>query len=311
MIPRVTDVDLPLGSQRSWRQSLLSHLVRPVHRHCPGYGGTNLLEQDWDNLFILDACRADLFEEVTTREEFDRYRTVTSLGSHTGEWGRETFANRAYGDTVYVTANPYASRTAAESVHAIREVWHDSFDESLRTVLPEAVASAARQAHADHRDKRLVIHFMQPHHPFVQDEELREYSNWDIEKADDEEATIERPHDPFDALEMGIINRDRLWNGYRDNLELVLDHVWGLADELGGRTVVTSDHGNLLGERAWPVPIRLYGHPRGARSESLVTVPYAVLEGTRREVVAGSVGTSTTADDSAVTERLRMLGYHE
>jgi hypothetical protein len=300
-----------IGSRHIWRQRLLSRLIRPVHRHYPGRSGTNLLDRDWDNLFILDACRVDLFEEATNRDSFDQYGTVTSLGSHTGEWGRATFTGRAYGDTVYVTANPYASRTAAESVHAIREVWHDAFDESLRTVLPEAVVSAARQAHEDYPDKRLVVHFMQPHHPFVRDEELREFSNWDIEKADDEDATIERPHDPFDALEMGLVSRERLWEAYLDNLELVLEHVWQLSDELGGRTVITSDHGNLLGERAWPVPVRLYGHPRGVRSKPLVTVPYAVIDGTRREVTSGGVGASSAADDATVTERLRMLGYHE
>jgi hypothetical protein len=110
---------------------------------------------------------------------------------------------------------------------------------------------------------------------------------------------------------MGLVSRERLWEAYLDNLELVLEHVWQLSDELGGRTVITSDHGNLLGERAWPVPVRLYGHPRGVRSKPLVTVPYAVIDGTRREVTSGGVGASSAADDATVTERLRMLGYHE
>jgi hypothetical protein len=77
-----------------------------------------------------------------------------------------------------------------------------------------------------------------------------------------------------------------------------------------GRTVITSDHGNLVGERAWPVPVRLYGHPEGIRHPALVKVPWAVIEGDgRRAVVDEGVHAVTGEADEVVEQRLRDLGY--
>lgn len=293
-----------------WRQRLLDRVVRPVHAMYPGTDGVNLLEQDWDTLVILDACRADLFEEVTDDDSFDEYRRIVSLGSHTGEWGRATFDGTEYGDTVYVTANPYASRTASGSVHALVEVWHDDFDDDAKTVLPGDVVDAALDAYDSYPDKRLVVHFMQPHHPFVTDDELDQFSNWNIEKAASPNADITPPHDPFDALGMELVSRQRVWDAYRRNLEFVLAHAYEVAASIPGRTVLTADHGNLLGERAWPVPLRVYGHPRGVRAGPLITVPYAVLDDERRRIVDDGVRTTTT-DEAAIDDRLRLLGYRE
>ncbi|WP_281241044.1 hypothetical protein [Haloplanus vescus] len=39
-----------------------------------------MIDQDWDNLLILDACRADMFKAVADTECFDAYETVRSHG---------------------------------------------------------------------------------------------------------------------------------------------------------------------------------------------------------------------------------------
>lgn len=49
------------------------------------------------------------------------------------------------------------------------------------------------------------------------------------------------------------------------------------ATRTDGTTVVTSDHGNHLGEFATPFPIRLYGHPEGIRTPELIRVPWLVV----------------------------------
>jgi len=64
------------------------------------------------------------------------------------------------------------------------------------------------------------------------------------------------------------IERDEIWDAYKNNLKLVLPSVRELVDELTGKMVITSDHGNMFGERSSPIPYREWGHPKefGRRS---------------------------------------------
>jgi hypothetical protein len=101
---------------------------------------------------------------------------------------------------------------------------------------------------------------------------------------------------------------------YRANLEAALPAVGRLLDGLDGRVVVTSDHGNCVGERAWPVPIREWGHPEGIYVRPLVAVPWLVVEGDRRRAVSRGGRTVALDADGPVDEvaaRLGDLGYVE
>jgi hypothetical protein len=82
---------------------------------------------------------------------------------------------------------------------------------------------------------------------------------------------------------------------------------------LDGKTVVTADHGNMVGERAFPLPIREWGHPRGLYTDELVDVPWLVHENEpRREIRIGeSKNQSETVDQDVVADRLKQLGYAE
>ncbi|WP_129115809.1 hypothetical protein [Halegenticoccus tardaugens] len=296
-----------------WRERACEFLVGPIHANLyPGRGdAVRVVDEDWDTLVVLDACRADLFAERADLRAYDEYRTVESLGSTTREWVRRNFAGGTFGDVVYVTANPYVSREAGDAFHRLYEPWIDAFDGDLRTVPPEAVVEAARRAHEEHPDKRVVVHFMQPHHPFVGERDLR-FSGWRIEGEGHGEPTEThgRPYTPWDALWMGAVDRDDLWLAYGDNLTLALDAVSDLLSEIDGRVVVTSDHGNMLGERTFPLPIHVYGHPKGVRSRELVEVPWAVVDaGPRRTVRAGDVRSGSESERSDLEERLADLGY--
>lgn len=72
-----------------WRSRLTEHVVRPVSAARYGTDGVFVPDADWDNLIILDACRADLFEDVVDTTQFDEYRRVTSLASMTAEWSKK------------------------------------------------------------------------------------------------------------------------------------------------------------------------------------------------------------------------------
>jgi hypothetical protein len=73
------------------------------------HNGTNVLEEDWDTLLILDACRYDTFSDVHSLPGTLNKRI--SVGGNTYEWLRGTFDGRDLRDTIYVTANPQLYRT--------------------------------------------------------------------------------------------------------------------------------------------------------------------------------------------------------
>ena len=305
-----------------WRDRFLHRIVAPFHlsAYPTRKGSVDVISEDWDTLVVLDACRVDLFEARADLGSYDEYDIVRSRGSATQEWVQQNFTGGSFGDTVYVTANPFVSREAGDAFHAIYEPWLTKFDEETRTVLPEQTTEAAIEAHREHPDKRLVVHYMQPHHPFVTAPDLR-FHGWQIDDFDgwtehQEETGLKdatahgRPHTPWDALYMGLASREDVWEAYGENLDVALDAVADLLEEVDGRTVVTSDHGNMLGERTFPVPMRVYGHPKGVRNRELVEVPWAVVEGEeRREITDDGTAAAEEHDQDVVQDRLEDLGY--
>jgi hypothetical protein len=296
------------GDSWWWRKRIAARILKPIHARYPGFDDAmHVMDEDWDTLILLDACRADLFEEVADRERFDQYRRATSLGSATAEWTKRNFADGEFGDTVYIASNPHTSKFAGDSFHELVEVWQDAFDEEQRTVLPGPVTEAALDAHERHPDKRLIVHYMQPHRPFVEADDLQ-FEGWHP-KWHYERKEIAGIRHPFHALEAGLTDREAVWNAYADNLSLVLDDALDLVRRLDGRSVLTSDHGNMLGGRAFPVPVRMYAHPRGVRSPELVRVPWAVVDGERRTIVDEGTNAAEPADQGAMADRLEALGY--
>lgn len=70
-----------------WRQSRLQHhIVMPIHGWLPSNGGSdNILDQEWDNLIILDACRAEWFENTANLSLYDYYTKSVSCAPQTPE----------------------------------------------------------------------------------------------------------------------------------------------------------------------------------------------------------------------------------
>lgn len=268
-------------SKKWWRNRvLIPYIFGTATRLHPGYPGydnaVHVMEKDWDNMIILDACRPDIFEEVVDTGRFDEYHTEVSLGSHSSEWTRRNFQNRAFGDTVYVSANPHTSLEAGDAFHKIIELWESSFDDAAGTVLPEVVRDRALEAHETYPNKRLIIHFMQPHGPFI---------GSDLE------------HDPD--------NEEKYWQAYEENLQYVLNFADDIVDNISGKTVLTADHGLARngGVKRW---LGLTGHKSRLRLPSMVEVPWAVVDDKRREIRGGE---PNEAEAENIRERLNDLGY--
>lgn len=264
--------------------------------------GVDIFERDWDNLLILDACRYDLFDEAVDLP--GTTEAVQSRGSATFEFLRGNFDGRDLLDTVYVTASPMLHRHRDEisvQFHDVVNVWRDEgWNDRYRTVLPETVADATIDAAEQYPNKRLLVHFIQPHYPFIGPTGR---DHFDLDRLDFQWKEITTGD--LD-IPPAVVRR-----AYEENLEEALPSVERLLFGLDGKTVVTADHGQMFGERLFPIPIREYGHPSGLYTEELVKVPWHVFDrGRRREITTAAPETSPDGeDDDLARERLQELGY--
>jgi hypothetical protein len=91
-----------------------------------------------------------------------------------------------------------------------------------------------------------------------------------------------------------------------------LEEVDQLLGKLDGKTVVTADHGEMLGERVFPFTTRVWGHSEGFSTRILRTVPWLVVESDeRRGVISEDPETVADLEEEAVSGRLEALGYVE
>lgn len=283
---------------------------RRFNRRAYNTTGVDIFAEDWDNLVILDACRYDMFEQQNTIS--GTLESRRSRGASTTEFLKANFSDRNLEDTVYVTANPQLYRNESEirpQLHAVENVWQDDgWDTENKTVLPETVTRYAQDAADRFPNKRLIVHYIQPHYPFIGSETM-----FDKGHLDDPNETGDNVWTQLITGEIDM-SREQIWNLYIDNLDRALPAVSELAEHLQGRTVITADHGNMVGERAFPFPIREWGHPRGIYTEELVKVPWLVIEGAeRRKIEAEQPQQSNEGDvdSNVVADRLEHLGYTE
>lgn len=214
-------------------------------------------KDEWDNLIIIDACRHDLYEEVEGNTP-----KRTTVGGHSREFLEKTFSKGDFSDIVYISANFHTTpklfrratgREPEDVFHTVYQT-HDTDWSEDNIVRPEAVVRDARSAKKLFPDKRLIIHFMQPHHPFQS-----------LDLSDYEETTV------WKLAERGEIDDETIWKHYRENLEFVLPYAKELSNEFDGVTYLTSDHGNLVGEN------NLYHHPYDAPSKPVREVPWTEI----------------------------------
>jgi hypothetical protein len=225
----------------------------------------DLRNAEWKNLIIFDGCRHDIFEKVVGDSNF-RY----SPGSNSAQFIIENLSEGDWSDIVYVTANPHfheshfkdlTGRNPGEVFHTVFHSYEEKWSHEKSTVLPRDLVDDLKTAKKLFPDKKVIAHFMQPHYPFVNsdigggginpelDNDTTEYSAWQL-------------------AERGKYERDEVWSAYRENLEYIIDEVMDELKKLEGKTIITSDHGNLVGEEGF------YGHLYKVYAEPLIKVPW-------------------------------------
>lgn len=247
------------------------------------YPPYTVLDFDWDVLIILDACRYDLFCKYLGKE----CSYIISVGSKTGEWFKNTFRERRVEDIVYVSGNPWISKYFVKKLfgsipfYHLEEVWKYGWDERIGTTLPSEVTRASIKLVNRYPSKRFIIHYLQPHHPFVK---LRFRGVYPFVKLNFKKIHNEDIYrwwrkgvakSVWYFFEQGMISKEKILDAYYYNLIWVMNEVKKLGKILKMKkqqTFITSDHGNHLGEN------NIYAHLKGLRTEELVKVPWIDLE---------------------------------
>lgn len=183
---------------------------------------------------------------------------------------------------------------------------------------PKAVYESAIEAIEEYPNKRRIIHFMQPHDPYIGSKaetlrnEVEERENVVFRKrrqmAGEDIQSEETLGSLRSAAARGYISHDQLHEVYIENLHIVLDHVQDLLSELNGKAVITADHGELLG--AGRFTPNKYGHPIGVYQSELRIVPWLEIDnGNRRDIYSEQPIGFEEADDQVIEEQLEALGY--
>jgi hypothetical protein len=303
------------------------------YRHNPD---DNIMNEDWDNLIILDACRHDVLTKIN---KFKNAGHKILKSSNSLEFIENYFSSGSYDDTVYVTANPFGAQVDPSTFHKKIVTFDNKESNSNKAQMrneknswsqswsPETVYQSAIENFENNPNKRIVIHFMQPHGPYFGEKakqardmlRSRGFKFWawneDLNKNNKENNDNILSH-LLPAAQKGLIEKEPFIEIYKENLAYVLEYVDKISNEINGKTIVTADHGEMLGEKKICLPANMggmagsIGHGYGIYVEELRKVPWVILNyNERRTITQGENNDKENDEVNNVDGQLKALGY--
>lgn len=144
----------------------------------------NVMDEEWDYLIILDACRYDYFEKVYDEYLDGKLEKRNSEAGATPEWLYKTFTDDYdYFDISYFSVNPFVNSLryslldisntdydwcASDIFPHIVDLWNgNKWDDNRGTIYPDDVVDSYLDTG---KMQRSIIHFIQPHLPFIHPE---------------------------------------------------------------------------------------------------------------------------------------------
>lgn len=284
------------------------------------YGG-DFYDYDWDLLILLDACRWDLMEEVTNEYDFLKpYGSFIGQSSHSREFLHKTFMkNRRsglgklliwqrilsdpddletfkkhyqmqddprIGETAYITWNLFSEMLDPDAFYDYAALGRQEWDDDDQILSPRKLTDYTIDLLRREDPERTVVHYMQPHAPF--------------RDSDDTEA----PGSVWDRIQRGEKDCDEAWAEYANNLRWVLDDVELLLENVdAGKVVISSDHGNAIGE--WGC----YGHRPYVPVQAVKQVPWVETSATDEGTYEPEPQELPDAEKGTIEDRLEALGY--
>lgn len=273
-----------------------------AHRYLiSGEEQTSVWDKEWDVLIVLDACRAEWLSTVASEFEFiTEVDSIYSVGGHSAEWIDRTFDDQysqSIKDCAYVTANHHSKWMEPDKFAHFEDVTNYETDEETLPAPPAHVVTDQAIHVARTKDwNQMIVHYMQPHKPFLNRGDGRR----DVSLA----AEWSTGYEMYRKVIKGDLTRSELERGFIDNLRYVLDEVELLIENIDAPTVaITSDHGNALGERF------LWDHRRGVNHPSVRRVPWAECSAEDKRTVEPAQYRVSEETQEEVKQRLKQLGY--
>lgn len=257
-------------------------------------------------MIVLDACRYDIFKEMSQKIlGKSKVEKMISPATQTVEWLDKTFKNQDFSDVIYVSSNPFVnskgiipeqggySFNGKSYFKKIVNVWDKGWNPDISTVHPLDVNKAAIVSMDLNPRFRHIIHYMQPHSPYIfygglkthmhpvqnmqknlnpgtefsflskiANKLLSQETIWKIGKGLGKQPT-------WDLGKLWFrYGREGIEKGYREDLKLVLNHVKKLIKLFPKKKIIiTADHGERLGEKG------NYGHG-GKREKAVIEIPW-------------------------------------
>lgn len=271
----------------------------------------DIWKEEWDYAIILDSARYDIFESVYQDYFTGKLEKRRSNASATMEWmskieGKHDVdyissvpfvysAGKSMGNLDFV---PYDTRPTDHFSNII-DLWKKEWDESRGTVPCERVSENFLNNKEEFKSERTVIHYMQPHAPFIGRGKGRinnhirskvlEMINSD--KKTDKDTIIDlnisnlvsNLEDLEVCMKIGCLqnldlrslfsvmrngSRETLLRFHEENLRHVMVSIQKIVKEVDGKVIITSDHGEAYGEQG------IWGHHIETHIPPLVEVPW-------------------------------------
>jgi hypothetical protein len=153
---------------------------------------------------------------------------------------------------------------------------------------PRYITDRAISVAREQSPNRMILHYMQPHYPWVSRaiEQGRDIKDWE-----------ERPE------RVRSFSREKVYDAYLADLRFVLDEIRVLLNNLDAETVaISSDHGDAFGE--WGI----YGHGPGRFHPQVRYVPWAVTSASDSGDYSPQITPHLNTGSSMVSQ-LEALGY--
>lgn len=237
---------------------------------------TSLLDEEWDVLIILDACRYDIFKQVYEKQQRNpgQLKKAKTFSKGTKEWMQNNFVDQDCSDIVYIDPIVMFHQFIPHNTFfKTIMVWEDNWDYEYGTITPEDMTRVALQQFKRYPGKRFIVHYHQPHPPYL----LEEYKEFgEIDTPEKIQKNIKKKFSFTECYQGRMCKSfgyERTWrwlsflgvepqsyygqiykkygykgviDGYKKNLERAYNEVNRLIDKYDARFIVSSDHSHNL-----------------------------------------------------------------
>ncbi|RLE87276.1 MAG: hypothetical protein DRJ67_05155 [Thermoprotei archaeon] len=220
------------------------------------------LGEDWDWLIILDACRYDYFKKLWNKSRVEPRLSPGSCTLEFLDWMPRI------PDSIVVTSHPFV----LDRKDKFTEVVDAGFDDELNTCPPWFISRSLRNRYGHVLGyKHKILWFLQPHHPLIAEPRV------DVGIFTNPRTRELTPQARTTLMYMKAKARGILSKAYEANLRIVLSELEKILPLMRGKIIITSDHGEGLGEPLRPQDKPVFSHPCAREEWEVRLVPFTVL----------------------------------